>query len=56
MMTSLLGLSVAGFLCLLFSQTRAIGAMAMLAIIVLDPMLFLGVAAVGGLGFWIFTK
>ena len=56
MMTSLLGLSVAGFLCLLFSQTRVIGVMAMLAIIVLDPKLFLGVATLGGIGFYIFKK
>jgi len=56
MLTSLLGLSVASFICILFSQTRSIGALGMMVLIVLDPKLFLGVAALGGLGCYIFKK
>ncbi len=56
MLTSLLGLSVASLVCMLFAQTRSVGALGMMIIIVMNPMLFLGVAALGGLGYWIFKQ
>jgi hypothetical protein len=56
MLTSLLSLSVASFVCMLFSQTRSIGALGMIVIIVLNPKLFLAMAVLTGVGYYILKK
>lgn len=56
MLTSLLGLSVASFFCMLFSQTRSIGALVMIILIFLNPILFLAITALGGVGYFILRK
>jgi hypothetical protein len=56
MLESLLGLSIATLVCMLFPQTRSIGALGMLVLAVLCPKIFLGVAALGGIGYYVFKR
>jgi len=56
MITSLIALAMASALFLLFAQTRWVGALIAVVLIYLSPWVFLGMAALGGVGYYIFKQ
>lgn len=56
MLTSFIALAVASFVFMFFAQTRWIGALGTIIIIFLNPLLFIGMAAMGGIVYYFYRK